>query len=70
MHEPFVRHDDGGFVGAFDAIETPPNQLRWNPLPMPSAPTDFVDGKVTMADSGGRPRKPAPRPISTPPTAR
>jgi homogentisate 1,2-dioxygenase len=53
MHEPFVRCDDGRIVSAFDDIDTPPNQLRWNPLPMPSAPTDFVDGLVTMAGSGG-----------------
>jgi len=53
MHEPFVRRDDGRMVGAFDEVETPPNQLRWNPLPMPSTPTDFVDGLVTMAGSGG-----------------
>ena len=31
---------------------TPPNQLRWDPLPMPDAPTDFVDGLVTMAGNG------------------
>jgi homogentisate 1,2-dioxygenase len=33
--------------------ETSPNQLRWNPLPTPSQPTDFVDGLVTVAGSGG-----------------
>ncbi|WPP00718.1 homogentisate 1,2-dioxygenase [Pseudomonas sp. HR96] len=26
-----------------------PNRLRWNPLPMPEAPTDFIDGWVAMA---------------------
>jgi homogentisate 1,2-dioxygenase len=26
--------------------------LRWNPLPMPAAPTDFIDGLVTMAGQG------------------
>ncbi|MFX1684544.1 homogentisate 1,2-dioxygenase [Paraburkholderia sp. A1BS-2L] len=31
---------------------TPPNQLRWDPLPMPTAPTDFIDGWVTMAGNG------------------
>ena len=53
MHKPFVRADDRRIVSAFDRVETSPNQLRWNPLPMPSAPTDFVDGLVTMAGSGG-----------------
>ncbi|WP_420958912.1 homogentisate 1,2-dioxygenase [Burkholderia gladioli] len=31
---------------------TPPNQLRWDPLPIPAEPTDFVDGWVTMAGNG------------------
>ncbi len=34
---------------------TPPDQLRWDPLPIPEAPTDFVDGMVTH----GRQRRPA-----------
>ena len=53
MHEPFARINDGSIVSEFDDIEVTPNQLRWNPLPMPSDPTDFVDGLVTMAGSGG-----------------
>ncbi len=35
----------------FDA-DPPPTPLRWDPLPLPSAPTDFVDGLVTMAGNG------------------
>jgi homogentisate 1,2-dioxygenase len=31
---------------------TPPNQLRWNPLPLPTAPTDFIDGLVTLGANG------------------
>jgi homogentisate 1,2-dioxygenase len=53
MHEPFARIEDGGIVSEFDDVEVTPNQLRWNPLPMPSEPTDFIDGLVTMAGSGG-----------------
>ncbi len=33
-------------------IATPPNQLRWDPPPMPVEPTDFVDGLVTYAANG------------------
>ncbi len=44
------------FVAEFgdsdDVPPTPPNQLRWDPLPMPAQPTDFVDGWVTMAGNG------------------
>ena len=53
MHEPFARIEDGRIVSVFDDVEVTPNQLRWNPLPMPSEPTDFIDGLVTMAGSGG-----------------
>ena len=38
--------------GPFDEVDAPPNRLRWNPLPMPSKPTDFLDGLVTIAGSG------------------
>ena len=30
----------------------PPNQMRWNPLPIPSAPTDFIQGLHTMMGTG------------------
>ncbi len=36
----------------FDEVPTPPNQLRWNPIPIPSEATDFVDGLVTIAGNG------------------
>ncbi len=29
-----------------------PNRLRWNPLDMPSTPTDFIDGLATIATNG------------------
>jgi homogentisate 1,2-dioxygenase len=52
MHEPFRPVGNGRRVSSFGDIPTPPNQLRWDPLPMPAAPTDFVDGLVTMAGQG------------------
>ncbi|UCE31100.1 MAG: homogentisate 1,2-dioxygenase [Burkholderiales bacterium] len=52
VHEPFYRIDNGRVASTFDAPATPPNQLRWNPLPIPERPTDFVDGLVTMAGQG------------------
>lgn len=36
----------------FTEIDTPPDQLRWDPLPMPEAPTDFVHGLVTICGNG------------------
>src|SRR5689334_1027461 len=52
VHEPFRRVDGGRIVARFDEVPTPPNQLRWDPMPMPDAPTDFVQGLVTMAGNG------------------
>ena len=54
VHEPFRRIDNSRLESRFDRIPTPPDQLRWDPLPMPSASTavDFVDGLVTMAGNG------------------
>jgi homogentisate 1,2-dioxygenase len=59
VHKPFVplarREGEPAhrLVADFaDVPPTPPNQLRWDPLPMPSAPTDFVEGLVTMAGNG------------------
>jgi homogentisate 1,2-dioxygenase len=53
MHGPFRRIDSGLLrSGPFAEIETPPNRLRWDPLPMPSKPADFVDGLFTVAGSG------------------
>ncbi|MDE2315301.1 MAG: homogentisate 1,2-dioxygenase, partial [Xanthomonadaceae bacterium] len=53
MHQPFEPMAAGRFHNRFDEVPASPNQLRWNPLPLPSAPTDFVDGIVTMAGNGG-----------------
>ena len=52
MHRPFERIDAGHITSDFSALPTTPNQLRWNPLPMPAAPTDFIEGIVTMAGNG------------------
>jgi len=52
MHDPFRRIDAKRLLGAFGDVPAPPNQMRWDPLPMPTEPTDFVDGLVTMAGNG------------------
>jgi homogentisate 1,2-dioxygenase len=38
--------------GPFTEAEPSPNRLRWDPLPAPDGPTDFVDGLVTLAGNG------------------
>jgi homogentisate 1,2-dioxygenase len=53
MHRRFTPLPSDHLVANFAGVPpTPPNQLRWDPLPMPSKPTDFIDGWVTMAGNG------------------
>ncbi|MEC7172557.1 MAG: homogentisate 1,2-dioxygenase [Pseudomonadota bacterium] len=35
-----------------DPNDLPLGQYRWNPLPVPSTPTDFIDGMRTMTSTG------------------
>ncbi|MFN6964366.1 MAG: homogentisate 1,2-dioxygenase [Pyrinomonadaceae bacterium] len=53
LHKPF-RQIKNGLIRStpFDEVVTTPNQLRWNPLPMPSGPTDLVQGITTIAGNG------------------
>ena len=52
-HQPFEEVPAGLIrSGPFDEVPAPPNQLRWDPVPIPAAPTDFVDGIVTMGGNG------------------
>jgi len=53
MHRGFRRIDNGlTRTAPFEDVAPPPNRLRWDPLPFPDEPTDFVDGLVTMGGNG------------------
>jgi homogentisate 1,2-dioxygenase len=53
LHKPFQQIDSKLFHSSpFDEIVTTPNQLRWDPLPIPTEPTDFIDGITTIAGNG------------------
>jgi homogentisate 1,2-dioxygenase len=53
MHPPFRRIDNGLIRSApFDEVAPTPNRLRWNPLPFPDEPADFIDGLVTIGGNG------------------
>ncbi len=52
VHGRFVLKGAPRIVSRFDALAPSPNQLRWDPLPVPRAPTDFVTGLVTLAGNG------------------
>jgi len=51
---PAYQKIDRGLIrsGPFDEAPANPNRMRWNPLPVPEAPTDWVEGLVTYAGNG------------------
>src|SRR5450432_2319681 len=51
-HRPFQRLDHARFADPEHDVPVSPNQLRWDPLPPPANPTDFVDGLVPLAGNG------------------
>jgi homogentisate 1,2-dioxygenase len=54
MHGAFAPLAHAHFHNDFDAGPVSPDQMRWSPLPLPSADdsTDFIDGLYTMAGNG------------------
>jgi len=52
MHSQFRLVDSGTLESRLDQVGTPPDQLRWDPFPMPREPTDFVQGLYTLAGNG------------------
>ena len=52
VHEPFSRVDQRRLVGAFNLDSVTPNQLRWDPVPIPVERTDFVQGLITIGGNG------------------
>ncbi|HLS84362.1 MAG TPA: homogentisate 1,2-dioxygenase, partial [Arenimonas sp.] len=53
VHGPFSALAHPRFHNDFGHGPVTPEQLRWNPLPLPQAPTDWLDGLYTMAGNGG-----------------
>jgi len=53
LHEPFEAIDPRLLRGAFDEVPAPPSQLRWDPMPLPDEPRDFVDGLITIGGNSG-----------------
>ncbi|HEY0800392.1 MAG TPA: homogentisate 1,2-dioxygenase, partial [Steroidobacteraceae bacterium] len=51
-HQPFEPFAHRLLDERPNDISAPPNQLRWDPLAVPSAATDFVEGLVPMAGNG------------------
>jgi homogentisate 1,2-dioxygenase len=53
VHGPFEPMPASGWLshacGGFDEVPTPPGPLRWNPMPLPQQPTDWLEGMVSIA---------------------
>lgn len=52
QHGAFSQVNNGLIVSDFTQISATPNQLRWDPLPIPASRCDFIDGWTTMAGTG------------------
>jgi homogentisate 1,2-dioxygenase len=53
-HKPYGASEETGKLirsGPFTEA-TPPNQMRWDPVPIPNEKTDFVDGIITLGGNG------------------
>ncbi|HEY1069972.1 homogentisate 1,2-dioxygenase [Thermomonas sp.] len=53
VHGRFAPFAQPAFHNDFGGGPVTPEKLRWSPLPLPGAPTDFVEGLFTMAGNGG-----------------
>ncbi len=52
-HKPFRQITNNLLRSSpFNEATATLNQLRWDPLPLPTEPTDFIDGLMTMAGNG------------------
>jgi homogentisate 1,2-dioxygenase len=50
---PYQPADSGLWrSGPFDEVAAPPHPLRWDPLPLPAKPTDFIAGMMTLGGNG------------------
>ena len=54
QHAAFVPYTGAPLLKSspFDDVPPSPNRLRWDPLPYPDAPTDWVDGLVSYGGTG------------------
>src|SRR6185436_5862967 len=52
LHGSFRALESERFHNRFEEVPASPNQLRWDPFPLPATPTDFIEGLFTMAGNG------------------
>ena len=49
----FAPYNQPRLHNRYAEVPLPPIPLRWNPMPIPGEPADFVDGMFSMAGNGG-----------------
>jgi homogentisate 1,2-dioxygenase len=49
VHGAFAPLAQGSWTHDFSRVPASPNRLRWDPLPWPERPCDFVDGMISLA---------------------
>src|SRR3989338_7470199 len=57
IHTGNFEEIDSGLIRSSNASElreTPPTQFRWNPLPIPTKQTHFIEGLITIAVAGNQ----------------
>ncbi|MGA3155995.1 MAG: homogentisate 1,2-dioxygenase [Steroidobacteraceae bacterium] len=52
VHLPFEPYAHAGVEALLQLPATPPDQMRWDPYPLPQVPTDFIDGLQAYAGNG------------------
>lgn len=53
LQKAFEPYDGAGnWLSTFNQGPVTPNRLRWNPMPIPAEPVDFIDGMHTWGGNG------------------
>ena len=52
LSEAFRPLEHPGVLAHFTDLPVPPDPLRWSALPLPQAPTDFLDGLLVVGGAG------------------
>ena len=52
MHRPFRLEQNSRILTNTYASPASTNQMRWDPIALPTEPTDFVNGLITLAGNG------------------